>query len=334
MKKISFVLIVGLFLVHATALAADFGGIGGRPSTPNPDYPHSKEWFIYQMKPGETKQDAITIENNDDHENTIEIYPADSTPSTDGGFALKQKVESREKIGKWITLSKNQVTLKAHTSEIVPFTVVVPNDPKIDVGEHTGGILIQKINQESQQGGLTLLTRVGVRVYLTIPGEVIKKLEITKFTVDFNAEKKVYTASLTIKNSGNVSQELVVKMKVASLYGWLNSIPWLKDLYQEFPLENTRNLQVLRDDSLTSNFEFKKPFFGKFNVDGWVEYDQGAQTINAQSLELNVGLDMNVLILLILIMAFLIFLLAFLVVRKMENKEHKKKKRKKTGKAS
>lgn len=316
--KFKFTIITSLFSIFlfGAVHAADFGGIGGKPAHPTGEHLHDKEWFFFTLNPGESKEDAIQIQNNDDTANTIIFYPADSTPSTDGGFALKQKVESQDAVGKWIQFSQNQITLPPHQSTIIPFTITIPKDEKIDVGEHTGAILLQKSNEEpTTAGGMQLFTRVGVRVYVTIPGEIIKKLEITKFFVEPNKEKSLYTAALSIKNSGNTSQDVVVKTKIINLYPWLNNIPFIKNYFQAFPIENERSFQVLRDDSLTSNFEFKKPLFGKFRVESSIIYNDKTQILAARPIELKIGLDMNMIILLVLICAFIVCVFAFSVLR-------------------
>lgn len=312
-------LLSGVFLF--TAQAADFGGVGGSPANPDPNIPHSKEWFIYALNPGEKKEDVIIVRNNDEVAVDVLLYPADSDRSTDGGFALKQFVEPKEKVGKWITLSVSELHLEPGEAKEVPFTIEIPNDPQLDVGEHTGGILIQKKNQQPIEagGGMQLLTRVGVRVYVTLPGEIIKKLEITDFKTKLDSKRKMYTVSTTIRNSGNISQEITIKTRVTNLY------PWLGYFFKEYPLENSRNLQVLRDDSLISNFEFKKPFWGKLSAEGILEYDANSKILNADPETIRVPLDTNIMLLIILILLFLLCIATLLILKKYGAKKKKKK---------
>lgn len=311
------------FLFFQPVFAADFGGVGGRPASPDPLIPESKEWFIYTLRPGESKKDAIIVQNSGNEPVEVLLYPADSTPSTDGGFALEQFVESRDFVGAWISLKETEIHLEPNESKIIPFTITVPNDPKLDVGEHTGGILVQKMVQESpQEGGMQLFMRAGVRVYVTIPGEIIKKLEIEKFEVSLNKEKKTYIASIVVKNSGNVSQNFIVHTKIENEYPLFNRI------FPQFPMENERNLQVLRNSSFTSNFEFKKPFFGKLKASGSVEYENGAKILTASPIILSVPLDRNILILSILIAVFLVSVIfLFIAKKKYAAKKKSKKKR-------
>lgn len=307
------------FLIGTAVLAADFGGIGGRPAHPYGNIPHSKQWFIYTLKPGENKDDSIIVQNNTPKEVDILLYPADSTPSTDGGFALEQMVEHRDFVGAWITLSKEKLHVPAYESVEVPFKIAIPNDQKLDVGEHSGGILIQRIKEsDGSQKGLQILTRVGVRVYVTIPGEIIKKLEIEKLDSELDQIKKQYVAHFVVKNSGNVSQDITVNFRVENAYAFFNR------LFKEFPIERQQRLQVLRNSSLTTNFDFPKPLFGKLTMTGSIEYDNGQKILTAPATEFFVPVDGNILILIILVVVLIGFCI-LLIILKRHDKEKKSK---------
>lgn len=316
MKKLfmSF-LICAALIISAAAQAAEFGGVGGKPAHPDPNIPHSKQWFIYTLNPGETRQDELIVQNNGDEKTDVILYPVDSTPGTDGGFALEQEVEQRDFIGKWIKLSLTSISLGPNESAIVPFSISVPDDPKLGVGEYTGGIIVQKTNQQAEGGsGLQLLTRTGVRVYATIPGDIVKKLEIEKFEARLDKERGAYIASLTVKNSGNTSRDIAIKTSVSALWPYSSAV--FKKFFGDFPIENERQLQVLRNDSFISNFEFRKPLFGKLNVAGAVSYENGAETLAAEPITIKVPLDRGIITLGALTAALIAFTLAFLFIRR------------------
>jgi len=75
------------------------------------------------------------------------------------------------------------VTLKPATNQVIPFVIHTPANA--DVGEHNGCILIQEKKPKSSidQVGVSLSMRTGIRVAITIPGELQRKLEIIGFTV-------------------------------------------------------------------------------------------------------------------------------------------------------
>jgi len=139
-----FLLIIGMIIVLAIPLvdALTLKGIGGYPAHPDPANQLSKAWFIYNLKPGESKKDALIVVNNSAETKHVKLYPVDATTNNIGGFALKDAQEPRQKMGKWIKLSRSRVTLASGESLKVPFTITIPQ--KIDVGEHAGGIMIQE----------------------------------------------------------------------------------------------------------------------------------------------------------------------------------------------
>lgn len=125
--------------------------------------------------------------NNTQEKKTFLVYASDSTPSTDGAFACKQFTEEKKDVGSWIELSKTEVTLDPGTNQIVPFTITVPKNA--GVGEHNGCILIQekKDAPKDEQAGMSLSVRTGIRVAITIPGELQRKLEIAGFSLEKTA---------------------------------------------------------------------------------------------------------------------------------------------------
>ena len=68
------------------------------------------------------------------------------------------------------------------------FVIYIPET--VEVGEHTGGIFIQKKSKdEAEQGNgskVMLTTRVGVRIYETVPGEIFRKLSFSDFQIAKN----------------------------------------------------------------------------------------------------------------------------------------------------
>ncbi len=165
--------LVASFLLIPFAQGASLGGVGGKPANPDLDDGETDQWFVYNLAPGESVEDELLVDNSTDQTVIVKLYPADSTPSTDGGFALDQEVESRDDVGAWVTLSQTGLTLGPRESVVVPFTLSVPDDPSLDVGEHAGGILIQPVVENVDQGGIQLQLRTGVRIYVTLPGAVV-----------------------------------------------------------------------------------------------------------------------------------------------------------------
>ena len=168
-----------------------------------------------------------------------------------------------------------QLEVEPKTIRLLRSIFSVPENA--EVGEHTGGILIQKVEPEKEgtTQGITLTTRVGVRIYETVPGEIVKDLSITDFKIkkmykelDFNqlfskdAKPEEYLLTTSLQNKGNVS--ISFKENIA-----------IKNELTDEIIQNVtdREFQVLRDDEFTSNFSWNNPRFGKYSFMNVVSFE-------------------------------------------------------------
>lgn len=94
------------------------------------------------------------------------------------------------------------LTVPPRERRIVPFEMTVPLDA--EVGDHTGGVVVENQAIE-RRGNIDWVDRVGVRMYLTIPGQRIPKLELFGHEIKNSFQKLTFSA--TLKNSGNVRSE-------------------------------------------------------------------------------------------------------------------------------
>ncbi len=346
-KKIGFFILfsfIFVFFSQSVAQAISYETLGGRPAYPDPNIKNSSSWFIYNLSPGETKEDGVLVVNNSNKIKTVFIYPADGVVGSSGGFALKQLADKQTEVGTWLTLypnnppdffidifqkkKENKITYLCQTSiadlekdmqeygflekkkhinqnqqellkewckgnklvklklkpqerVIVPFIFKVPQN--VDVGEHIGGILIQKVddNKNINVGGsaVKLTIRIGVRIYETVPGKVVKKLKLEKFSVKKNFKEfdlsryffaywigkgnpkpEEYIVSSTIKNEGNVSIEH-------------QDIIHIQNLIFKTKKENIeRQFQVLRGSKFDSNYGWHNPRFGWYSFQKEIKY--------------------------------------------------------------
>lgn len=254
MKKIviTSILALVLSLIPASAFAVEYGGVGGRPANPREDNPRSQSIFIYELKPGDAYEDAVQVFNNTTDRRTIELHAVDSIAASDGAFACAQNMENKVDVGQWITLDKSSVTLDAGQDETVGFKIQVPDNAS--VGEHGGCIAMQDANKgdTQTQGGVVLTFRSAIRVAVTIPGDIVKALDVREVSLIRNEQNdKQYTIRPSVVNTGNVSLDTDLKIELATLFG--TSIETKNATYP-----------VLPRSPASWNFDFGRPFWG-----GW-----------------------------------------------------------------
>lgn len=235
-------------LLTLPASAIEYGGIGGKPANPQPGNVRTQSIFIFTLKPGEGSDDGVKIFNNTKQSRTISVYPVDSQLASGGAFSCAQKVEQKKDVGGWITMSQDKVTIPAGQSQVVPFTVTVP--AKVDVGEHDGCIAMQDSSSDnkSDKGGVVLSFRSAIRVAVTIPGKIVKQLQILSITTHRTDGGNIIVAP-TLKNTGNVSLDTKLTSSLAPILGAGRS-------------SNISTYPILPRSSASWNFELKRPFWG------------------------------------------------------------------------
>lgn len=257
------VLVLAFAVFTGSAFAIEYGGFGGRPAYPRADNPRTESIFVHTLEPGQVQVEGILMVNNSAERKTILVYATDSTPSTGGAFACEQAGQEKNDVGAWITLENSEVTLEPGEGGIIPFTIAVPQNAS--VGEHNGCIVTQEKKESTgEEAGISLSFRTGLRVAITIPGELIRELEIAGLVVTQRADGS-FIINPQVRNTGNVSIDADIQVITRYFFGSVID-------------RNGGQFPILRGETSDWNFELKKPFWG-----GWyrtsfaVEYDENPE---------------------------------------------------------
>lgn len=205
-----FIVITALFFSAASLIAPssvgaiEYGGLGIFPhvSEVDPANALTKAWFIYTTPVGSVKKGKVQIVNTSRETVEVNVYPVDAVTTRDGAFAPEPEDKKKIGIGLWTHLAESELLLKPGESKIVDFTISIPQHT--EVGDHMGAIIVQnkKRGEELSGSGIQISTRVGVRIYVTVPGEIVKELVFKEFIQD--TQERVVTFSSTFLNKGNV----------------------------------------------------------------------------------------------------------------------------------
>lgn len=266
-------LAVGLLaILPASALAVDYGGVGGRPANPVAGNARTQSIFVYDLDLGGVKNDGVRVFNNTAEQRTVAIEAVDSVASSDGGFACAQAVDPKQDVGSWVTVSAKTVVLKPRSSSVVPFQLKVPESA--DAGEHDGCITIQDVSSNAQtqrSGGVVLGFRSALRMVVTIPGELSRRLEFAGLDVARSSEGRTVIIRPRLKNVGNVSADTKLSVVASTVFN--------RKTYT-----NGGTYPVLPRTTGSWNYEFKPSIFG-----GW--YSISAQASYASDATQDVGKD-------------------------------------------
>lgn len=137
-------------------------------------------WLIYELKPGDSFEDYVFVQNKSPKPLDLRLYPQDAiNAEKNESFKIydENKTPSESQfLSKWITLEKNSLKLDSNDGEEVKFTIKIPVDAAQK--EYGGVIFAHRDPQtgdlpsdvDTPQGKTSAIigARVGVRVYLTV----------------------------------------------------------------------------------------------------------------------------------------------------------------------
>ncbi|MFT2818352.1 WxL protein peptidoglycan domain-containing protein [Leifsonia sp. A12D58] len=205
-------IVLAAFLVFAglcsasTAMAAE-GDVtwGVRTGTTGQDV--NRQNFNYDaVDPGATVTDSLVISNHDTEALELDVYAADGFTTTSGQLDLVTKDTASVALGAWVSAESSHVTIDAGTSTEVPFTVTVPADAT--PGDYVGGI-VTSLSTPSEEQGISVDRRLGVRIHLRVSGVLTPALAIDDLHVSYSGTLNPFgsgdaTVSYTVHNTGNV----------------------------------------------------------------------------------------------------------------------------------
>lgn len=169
-----------LLALAGTASAATGSLVGVRPAADD------QSWLVMTVASGQTVRATALVLNLSDDPQTVAIGTADGVTTPEGVFTLAGDAETPRGVGAWIHVSRASATLAPGERLRLPVTIAVP--PGTTPGDYSGGITVQAGARERQaaDGGLAVrvVERVGLRVYVTVPGVrdgslAVQKLETT-----------------------------------------------------------------------------------------------------------------------------------------------------------
>lgn len=151
------------------------------------------------------------------------------------------------------------ISLNSNSNILLPFSITLPDT--VGVGEHDGCIVIQeKKPAVHSDSGINLATRVGLRVAITVPGDIDRALEI----IDLQITDRVQGGKILhpiVKNVGNVSIDADVILLTKNVFGTVIK-------------QHGGKYAIFRGRTSEWNFELAPTFWGGYyKTELTVEYD-------------------------------------------------------------
>ncbi len=251
MNKLRFSLIALLALSSGLAWSLPIQAEGGLGLTPKPTANEpDRSWFVYTLHPGTSQTDTMLITNNSEKSINVAVEALDAINTSEGGFALIDSPSQNQDLGLWVTTEVNSIKIPAGKSVEVDFTLKIPENAT--PGQHSGAIVIYE-KAENLPSGVGLKIRIGARIYVTVPGKVVRKLIFEKVSHQIKDGKLLF--HIQARNESNVNIEPALDINLRSIFG-------------SYHQEETNNGNFLPNSTIVLNKTWKKhtPLIGYYRA--------------------------------------------------------------------
>src|SRR5690625_2071500 len=116
-----------------------------------------------ELDAGQSVTEHLSVQNLGDREETFRLTAADGFTTPTGRFDMLASDEESTEAGTWIDIP-DEVTVAAGESEVVPFTITVPD--QAEPGDHPAGVAASVVSRQSAEDGTAVGVedRMGVKV--------------------------------------------------------------------------------------------------------------------------------------------------------------------------
>lgn len=183
--------------------------------------PDGRGAFEYIVEPNDVYEDHVAVRNFGEQPLTVTVYAQDAVQSVENSFEVLTPDEEARRIGAWLDIEGEEVTVPPRENVVLPFSIAVPADA--EPGDHAGAIVA--VSTPSEGEGATLQYRVGSRVHLRVAGPVEAAIDVDRLDGSYETRWSPFTAApldieATLANTGNVRVSPDAVVTVSSVFGW------------------------------------------------------------------------------------------------------------------
>lgn len=155
--------------------AADVATVSVTPADVRPDGPNEGRWFAQELAPGRSARTSAVLTNTGRAAQTVQIYARDLRFGSDGTPDVID--DPPVDVGAWVIPDIDQTALEPGQSRTVGFAVTVPE--QAEPGDHIGVLVVESA---PLAGAVSVVKRVATRLYVTVPGEATRAIELADVT--------------------------------------------------------------------------------------------------------------------------------------------------------
>ncbi|MFI2485839.1 WxL protein peptidoglycan domain-containing protein [Promicromonospora kroppenstedtii] len=179
--------------------------------------PDGRRVVDLELAPGERATEHVAVTNHSADEVTFALSANDGYLTERGSFDMRPSAVEPVDGGAWITVP-DEVVVGPGETEVVPVEVAVPEGAL--PGDHPAGVAASV----RSGGEMQVESRVGVRMNLRVPGEVVAALDAELLGVSFTHGPSLFEpGSLVMRyavvNGGSVALDTTARVGAHSRFG-------------------------------------------------------------------------------------------------------------------
>ena len=179
--------------------------------------PDGRRVVDLELEPGERAVDHVAVSNHSATEVTFALSANDGYLTERGSFDMRPASVPPADGGAWITVA-DEVVVGPGETEVVPFEVTAPADAV--PGDHPAGVAASV----RSGGEMQVDSRVGVRVNLRVPGEVVAALDAELLDVSYTQGSSLLgpgelVVRYAVVNDGTVALRATSEVRADSRFG-------------------------------------------------------------------------------------------------------------------
>ena len=211
------------------------------------DNPRARVYIVDHVAPGTVIERRIEVSNDTGSDAKVAVYAA-AADLTDGSF-VGLDADTPNELSTWTSVNHPKLSLAAHEKEMVAVQIDVPADAA--PGEQYAAIWAQTTAKATGGTGVTQVSRVGIRVYLSVGpgGEPASAFTIESFTAA-RSEAGSPMVQAMIHNTGGRALDLSGTLKLTKGPGGLSAGPFPVNLGTTLGVGQTAPVNVELDEQL------------------------------------------------------------------------------------
>src|SRR3990167_7738153 len=170
------------------------------------------------IEPSNSKSGVITLSNASSQDVKVDISVEDFVPTYgSSNINFVGRAQGNTTVRDWIEIdSPESFVFENGAARDIRYTINAPENA--EPGSHFG-VIFFKATEIKQGGQLKIGTRVGVLVFITIPGNQLQKGKILDFKAPFLVQGKSVPFKINFENTGTVHFEPKGTITVKNIFG-------------------------------------------------------------------------------------------------------------------